>query len=42
VERAHRAAMDMGPNQPSFLFEHVYADPPERLLRERGRRLGGD
>ena len=42
VERAHQAAMELGPNQPSFLFDHVYADPPERLLRERGRRLGGD
>lgn len=42
VERAHQAAMALGPNQPAFLFEQVYADPPERLLRERGRRLGGD
>ncbi|HEX4216224.1 MAG TPA: thiamine pyrophosphate-dependent enzyme [Candidatus Dormibacteraeota bacterium] len=42
VERAHRVAMELGGNRPEYLFEHVYADPPERLLRERGRRLGGD
>jgi TPP-dependent pyruvate/acetoin dehydrogenase alpha subunit len=35
VDRALKAAQNTPPPGPETLFDHVYADPPARLLEQR-------